>query len=84
MGILNFLRALVGLLVGAPILNFVPQALEGRKTYFPHFGYVTMTGGGVTVWSILPPLRQQLFGDDKPSSYLWYGAEPGGAPRPSK
>jgi len=42
MSILNFLGTLVGLPVGALILNFVSQALEGRKTYFLHFGYVTM------------------------------------------
>ena len=42
MDILNFLGALVVLLVGALILNFVSQGLEGRKTYFLHFGFVTM------------------------------------------
>ena len=95
MGILNFLGALVALLVGALILNFVSQALEGRKTYFLHFGYVTMilvvgaaffpflgwtstawVLGVMTVWSILPPLWQQLFGDVKPSGYFWHGDDP--------
>jgi len=40
MDILSMLGALVSLLVGALILNFVSQGLEGRKTYFLHFGFV--------------------------------------------
>ncbi len=39
---MDALGALVSLLVGALILNFVSQALEGRKTYFLHFGFVIM------------------------------------------
>lgn len=39
---MNFLGALVVLLVGGLILNFVSQALEGRTTYFLHFGFVTL------------------------------------------
>jgi len=40
MGILSFLGAVAVLLVAAVYLNFVSQALEGRKTYFLHFGVV--------------------------------------------
>jgi len=50
MGILNFLGALASLLLGALILNFVSQGLEGRKTYFLHFGFVIVilvVGGAV-------------------------------------
>ena len=42
MWILNFFGALVTLMIGALILNFVSQGLEGRKTYFLHFGFVAM------------------------------------------
>ena len=42
MAILSFLGALVALLAGALFLNFAEQALAGRKTYFLHFGFVSM------------------------------------------
>ncbi len=42
MWVLNFFGALVTLMIGALILNFVSQGLEGRKTYFLHFGFVAM------------------------------------------
>ena len=42
MDILSILGALVSLLVGALILNYVSHGLAGRKTYFLHFGFVTM------------------------------------------
>ncbi len=42
MAILNWIGALVVLLVGAIILNVVGQSLEGRDTTFIHFGWVTL------------------------------------------
>ena len=42
MDIISTLGALLSLLVGALILNFVSQGLEGRKNYFLHFGFVTI------------------------------------------
>ncbi len=42
MAILNWIGALVVLLVGALILNGVGQSLEGRDTIFIHFGWVTL------------------------------------------
>ena len=42
MTILNWIGALVVLLVGALILNGVGQSLEGRDTIFIHFGWVTL------------------------------------------
>lgn len=38
---LSFIGALVALLLGALILNFASQQLEGRKTFFLHFGWLT-------------------------------------------
>ncbi len=95
MALLNFLGALTALLIGALILNFVSQSLEGRTTYFLHFGYVIMivvVGAGLfplwgwastawvlgvtSVWSLLPPLWQRLFGDENPSGYVWHGDDP--------
>jgi hypothetical protein len=40
--ILNWIGALVVLLVGALVLNGVGQSLEGRDTIFIHFGWVAM------------------------------------------
>ncbi len=42
MTILNWIGALVVLLVGALILNGVSQSLDGRDTIFIHFGWVTL------------------------------------------
>ena len=42
MGILSFVGALFALGVGAIFLNFVSQSLEGRKTVFLHFGWLTL------------------------------------------
>ena len=42
MAILSWIGALAVLLVGAIILNFVGQSLEGRDTTFLHFGWVTL------------------------------------------
>ncbi len=52
MAILDFLGALVALLVGAIFLNFAEQGLAGRKTYFLHFGFVMMlvVVGGTLFW----------------------------------
>ena len=42
MAMLNWIGALVVLLVVALILNGVGQSLEGRTTTFIHFGWVTL------------------------------------------
>ncbi len=45
MAILSFAGALVVLLIGALVLNFASQSLEGRKTVFLHFGWLTLVVG---------------------------------------
>ena len=42
MAILNWIGALVVLLVGALMLNGLSQSLEGRDSVFIHFGWVTL------------------------------------------
>jgi hypothetical protein len=42
MAIASFVAALAALLFGALFLNFASQGLEGRKTYFLHFGNVAL------------------------------------------
>ncbi len=42
MAILNWIGAVVVLLVGALILNGVGQSLEGRDSVLIHFGWVTL------------------------------------------
>ncbi len=42
MAVLGFAGALVVLLLGAVLLNFASQTLEGRDSVFLHFGWLTL------------------------------------------
>ena len=42
MSVLGFAGALVALLLGAVLLNFAAQTLEGRDSFFLHFGWLAL------------------------------------------